>query len=372
MPILEPPSRRRQKILLDVLAYAPADGGFSTSVEAMLEAAQSLNDFDFGVVYHRSNADLVPKGRFIRHAVSFPQQLKFLAPLWITPRIAARYQYSGVHADISVVSASSRVATSMRVHDLHFLMYPESGRQDIMHRTIDAVYRRTFRRSVASATVVSAISECTRRDIRRLMGRNDEIPLLPHAVNPRKYFYSERKWPGKGEPIRLLFVGSIVPRKNLGTLMKALRLISRPWTLDLVGNIWWGAKELTGYSNDTRIHLHGFVPELKLREFYSRAHVVLVPSLYEGFGLPALEAIASGCLALTSSGSAFDEYIPSRCLFSPLGHSELASLVNKLDDEQYSALMKQSRMALEKYSPVAQVAAYRDVFLRLVDAKHKT
>jgi glycosyltransferase involved in cell wall biosynthesis len=136
--------------------------------------------------------------------------------------------------------------------------------------------------------------------------------------------------------------------------------------LDVVGNIWWGAKELEPYADDSRIRVHGFVPRAVLLDFYRTAHALVIPSLYEGFGLPAAEAINSGCLALTSSGSAFDEYIPTGCRFDPQDGARLTRLIEDMGIESCERLWQESFQAVARYTLEAQTDAYQVVFSELV------
>jgi len=118
-------------------------------------------------------------------------------------------------------------------------------------------------------------------------------------------------------------------------------------------------------SVDSRVRFLGFVSDSDLRKLYETSHLLISPSLYEGFGFPAAEAIARGCLAVTSSGSAYDEYVPEECRFDPRNSDDLAAIVNTLDAERYARMLEKSQLSVRRYTRARQIAGYRAVFHRL-------
>lgn len=355
------------RILLDLLPYSPTDGGFTTSIHALLEVARELEEFEFGLVYHHDFHSRFAGLPFRQHPVCFPRKLKFFAPLAVIPPLVWTHGYRAVHGDISLVPYGTGVPTSMRVHDLYYLVSGDRRNGSLLHRAFEQAYRALYVRSIRRASIASAISECTRRDMARLAGRRGVIPLLPHAIAVPPAPPVPRSWPAPGEAVRLLFIGSIVPRKNLRVLLDAMPLLERPWTLDVVGNVWWGAGELERHAGDKRITVHGFAPEAEMVRLLRRAHLLVTPSLYEGFGLPAAEAVSGGCLALAARGSAFDEFVPAAARFDPRSPSELADLVNRMNAEKYGALLAEAFSAIRRFSRENQVQAYRALFRTLVD-----
>jgi glycosyltransferase involved in cell wall biosynthesis len=359
----------RPRILLDLLPYSPSDGGFTTSIHALLRVAAELPEFDFGLAYHRDFQGRFGTLPFRQHPVRFPRKLKFFAPLAIVPALVRRHGYQAVHGDISVATSGAGVPTSMRVHDLYYLVSGEKRQDRLIQGLFEQAYRDVYVRGIRRASIAAAVSECTRRDMVRLVHRRGNIPLLPHAIDLPACPPTARAWPGPGVPVRLLFVGSIVPRKNLRVLLEALPLLRRPWTLDLVGNAWWGTPELAGQLRDPRIAVHGFVSDESLARHLAEAHLLINPSLYEGFGLPAAEAVRDGCLALTASGSAFDEFVPAGARFHPRAPQELADLINGMTAERYRGLFAEAFGNLGRYSRGHQREAYRALFRALVAAE---
>ena len=363
---MTPAPSTRARILLDLLPYSPSDGGFTTSIHALVDVAQELHEFEFGIIYHRDFQERFGDLPFHQHPVRFPRKLKFFAPLVLVPLLVRRHGYRAVHGDISLVPYGAGVPASMRVHDLYYLVSGDSREGALLHRIFEQAYRSLYVRSIRRASIAAAISECTRLDMARLAGRRGTIPLLPHAITQPPTAPAPRGWPREGELLRLLFIGSIVPRKNLRVLLEALPLLGRPWTLDVVGNIWWGARELDAHLGDDRITVHGFVPDTELALLLDKAHLLVNSSLYEGFGLPAAEAVSVGCLALAARGSAFDEFVPEGARFDPRSSAELAGLINRMDEAKYRTLFAEAFSAIRRYSRKNQVLAYRHLFHSLV------
>ena len=109
-------------------------------------------------------------------------------------------------------------------------------------------------------------------------------------------------------PDFLLFVGTLEPRKNLIRLLKAIDLLEEV-TLVIVGQEGWRAKEIKKQAARCRHHLRflGYVPDQDLPALYNAAKLFVYPSLYEGFGLPVIEAMACGCPVVTAKTSSFPE-----------------------------------------------------------------
>lgn len=125
----------------------------------------------------------------------------------------------------------------------------------------------------------------------------------------------------------LLLVGSLKPNKNLDVVARALALNAVPWTVAVAGaadpRIFRGARQPEG-----RLKLLGYVPEEDLGVLYTHADWLLFPSFYEGFGLPALEAMANGCPVIAANAGALPEVCGEAALyFDPRSPEALAALL---------------------------------------------
>jgi glycosyltransferase involved in cell wall biosynthesis len=145
----------------------------------------------------------------------------------------------------------------------------------------------------------------------------------------------------------VLFVGTVEPRKNLTGLVEAMRQLDRPdVTLALVGPDGWGAApDLAGLA--TPVARLGRVPAADLPALYAGAAVVALPSLDEGFGLPVLEAMASGAAVVTSAGTATEEVAGDGArLADPRSPEDLCDAIRAvLDDPEVATSLRRAGSA---------------------------
>lgn len=203
----------------------------------------------------------------------------------------------------------------LTVHDLSFKRVPETAVPKLKWYLEGAVPR-----AVRRADLVLADSEATRRDLIDLFEVSpDRVQTLYSGVE--KFFHPVTDC-ARLEEVRaryrldrpfILSVGTIEPRKNLARLIEAFSRMPRRREVDLVlagGKGWlydeiYRAPEQFGVAEHVRFL--GFVPDADLPVLYSLAALVAYPSLYEGFGLPVLEALACGAAVVTSNNSSLPE-----------------------------------------------------------------
>jgi len=214
-----------------------------------------------------------------------------------------------VHAATPVAIPARRAASILTIHDLHFLRHPERTSAE-MRRDFPGLVRRHA--SAAPAIVVS--SAYTAADVERTLGVPPaRIHLCPPGAPP--WAEAVRRARAAQAPAHILFVGTLEPRKNVGVLLDAYeRLRARaPGAppLILAGGLpptaaRWQERAaqppLAGH-----VRLTGYVSDAERQDLYARAHMLVLPSLDEGFGLPVLEAMASGVPVVVSSGGSLPE-----------------------------------------------------------------
>jgi glycosyltransferase involved in cell wall biosynthesis len=228
------------------------------------------------------------------------------------------------HADLLHVPAMlaplrSSVPLVVTIFDLAIVRFPKKFRR--WHRTFT---RYVLPRLARSVDAIVTASEASKRDLIDLLGvPPDRINVIPcgidggftpvHDDDPRLRDVSRRY---SLPPAYAITVGAIEPRKNLAGLFRAVKLLSerrelRDLQLIHVGPVGWHADDVprtvTSLGLEDRVRFLGYVSIEDLASLYQLARVSVYPSLFEGFGLPVLEAMASGCPVVTSNCSSMPE-----------------------------------------------------------------
>lgn len=217
--------------------------------------------------------------------------------------------------------------------------------------------------------LVIAPSESAKEDIVRFLGvERERIVVIPDGV--------ENRFQPVGDPVRsaamrqkygvpheyILFVGVLEPRKNIPTLLQGFsRLLAEKvgqgLKLVIAGGSGWGltgiGKQVQSLGLQDHVVFPGFIDEEDLPDLYRGAHLFVYPSLYEGFGLPILEAMACGVPVITSNTSSMPEVAGDAALLvDPLNVEALASAMASvlLDKELKEALQRKGRARANHFS----------------------
>ncbi|MCC7355735.1 MAG: glycosyltransferase family 4 protein [Anaerolineae bacterium] len=229
------------------------------------------------------------------------------------------------HAADHLLPRFSRARSVFTLHDLAFRFYPET------HTALNRWFLNVMMpRFLRSADAVIAVSEHTKRDAVRAYEIDEaKVRVIYEGVHPRfrpadpeAMEAVRRKY---GLPDRfILSVGTIEPRKNLDTLLAAYRLLRGQGTahkLVVVGKKGWlyegFFRRLRELGLEGEVIFPGFIPDNDLPAFYSSAELFAFPSLYEGFGLPPLEAMACGAPVVCADSSSLPEVVGDAALLLP-------------------------------------------------------
>jgi glycosyltransferase involved in cell wall biosynthesis len=238
----------------------------------------------------------------------------------------------------------SKRRSLLTIHDLSILLHADTHKADLTRRA-----RRRLPMMVRSAARIITATQCVRREIcEHLHVKADRVMVTPYA--PRSGFQAVPAAQANQTKQRLgiedefiLFVGTVEPRKNLLSLVRAfeqiLRQTARRPQLVVAGAEGWLMDELFAFIKQSsigdRLCLTGYLDDDDLRALYSSCTVFVYPSIYEGFGLPPLEAMACGAPVIASNIATFQETLGSAAqLVDPNDVEALAgSMVEILDDE---------------------------------------
>jgi len=248
-----------------------------------------------------------------------------------------------------------KVRTVLSVHDLALLInsaWGEKRNAFILNLYMPGGIRR--------AHTILTISESTKRDmVRMCRAKEEKIHVIylggykdqVHLVSPEGLAAAKKKY-GIGDKY-FFFVGTIEPRKNIGTLVKAFELLAAKdpeVQLVIAGGIGWNCDNVLAQIKDSpyadRILQVGYVEKQEKLDLYAGAVAYVLPSHYEGFGIPVLEAMSLGGIVITANNSSLPEVGGEAALYVDNENDEVAlsSLMERV--LQMERIERQRRIAL--------------------------
>lgn len=245
------------------------------------------------------------------------------------------------------------------VHDLAYEFYPEYFLPRDLYKL-----RRWTRQSVERATKIIAVSASTKRDLLKLYDvPDDKVTVVANGYDATLFNIKSRishtilKRHQLSTSNYVLYMGTIQPRKNLITLVQAYELMREKGysgKLVLAGKVGWLANDTLEYIKSSKVRrdiiLPGYVTDEERAALYRHAEVFVLPSLYEGFGVGVLEAMASGCPVVASNTSSLPEVVGrAGLLFNPSDHQALANSLNQAIKARHR-LVKAGLLEVKKYS----------------------
>lgn len=280
------------------------------------------------------------------------------------------------HAPSSTCPWTWRAKRVVTIHDLAYFDLPECFSQDIER------WKREVRKIGQKATLVLTVSEYVRGTIIERLGVAPErVRAVYHGVSPvflretlDERFEGTRERFGIRQPY-ILFVSTVQPNKNVVRLLEAFDLLRRSelrgWQLVIAGQPGWLTDPIFAVVQGRRLQgdvvFTGFVEDGVLAGLYRHAEVFVLPSLSEGFGIPAIEAMACGTPVVASKTGALPEIVgDAGVLIDPYSPEDIArGIYQAATDRTLRAGLiarGRSRLSLFRWERTAMetVAAYRD------------
>lgn len=286
--------------------------------------------------------------------------------------------FHGLSHELPVGIENTGVKTVVTIHDLIYLRYPE------YYPAIDRnIYDRKFRHSCRIANRIHAISEQTRNDLIRFFAvPGKKIQVIYQSINPIFYEPSnelirglvQEKYQLKDK--FLLYVGTVEPRKNLVAVLEAmvstgiglpLVVVGKPTSYQLQVQSF-----LEAHQDQLKVIFLTGVSDSELVAIYQMAEVMIYPSLFEGFGLPVAEALASGCPVITSNCSSLPEAGGDAALLvDPRDPNQIGNAIRSVvgDEGLRKSMIEKGKVHAQRFAPEYFAAQLKQLYNSLLNER---
>lgn len=332
-------------------------GRYIINLIANLAEVDDQNSYRLFYHYFRS----VPKSSFYRPAKGNFETRRVRIPGRVLNWSCLRFGFPRIEHFLGEVDIfhftvyspwrTKKAKTVLTLHDLLAFKYPHFWPK---HR--GDFFRECYLKAIPIADAICVVSEATKRDLLEMFRvPESKVKVIYEGVEER-FRKTTRAKPDKLKELNIDFpyilnVGIIEPRKNLVGVVEAFSLLKDskkiPHHLVVVGTKGCFYREVIGQieksNHREQIHLLGYIPDQELPALYAAADVFVLPSFYEGFGLPVLEAMASGTPVVTSNNSSMSEIASGAAhLVDPANSEEIAWGIEKiLFDRDYALMLSE-------------------------------
>ncbi len=338
---------KKKRILLIGDALDDQNAGIHTVIKEVLQDIKELSreEVEFLLIRKKKDPDLSLK-QIVIPGPKIPG-LAFLRVFFIIPLMAIRYNVSAVveFAHFGPFNLPKKIKRVTYIHDLTPILFPQYHVFNgwFLHKLfLPGIIRR--------ADLIMADSHHTAQDIRKLYPDADQKTCINYLGVSDKFRPQKDEGLLQKNGIRqpyFLFVGTIEPRKGIDTLLAAFEIFKEgdqdQHQLVIIGSMGWKMKPITdlleNYKYKDYVIYLGFVDLSHLVVYYSMAKFLIIPSRYEGFGLPIIEAMRCGTRSIVSRNSSLEEIgrLCGSLLFETDNSNQLAKLMQSQDQaiEQY-------------------------------------
>jgi glycosyltransferase involved in cell wall biosynthesis len=359
------------RIAIDARLNAYRQGGIPQYTRQLMTALADVATDDQIISFqHRDQLrPLAIAPNVMRRTALTPPHHRF--EQWMLPLEVLLARADILHCPDFIAPTRRHCRAVVTIHDLAFMHYPE-----ILDASARAYYSQVTT-NAPRADAIIAVSEATRQDIAQFLDIPiEQIDVIHEAAAPLYTQIELREGEARvlnSTPVAagtfMLFVSTLEPRKNLPTLLQALRICldRRPeagYRLVIVGRRGWRDEAIFQTARDLKLADHvlftGGVGQYDLRWLYNACRLYINPSLYEGFGLPLLEAMACGAPCLAAATSSLPEIGGSAAIYvPPLEAEQWADEIMALwDDEERRAEL--GRLGLARAQQFSWTRAARE------------
>jgi len=317
-------------------------GNYSRYVIEILSRFYEENGYLLYAPKNRENSRLkdiqTRKNVFFRFPVSCWKRFSSLWRIYGVKKEMKKDQISVFHGlsnELPIRFNRTGIPSVVTIHDLIFLRYPD------FYPPIDRwIYKLKFRHACRITDKIIAVSECTKRDIISFFGIPEEkIKVVYQGCHSN---FKEILSPDAKEKLRrkyslperfLLYVGTVEDRKNLLLIVKALKYLDKDIHLVAVGKKTRYQtvveKYLMEHHLSARVHFYHSALFEDFPAFYQLAQIFILPSYFEGFGIPVIEALTSGTPVIAAKGSCLEEAGGEHSVYiDPDNETELADKIH--------------------------------------------
>ena len=319
-------------------------GNYSRDTFRILNSFYSENDY----FLYTPKATLNQRLKFLKNQskikIRSPKKIldKVFSAFWRTKNLIKDLKkdnldiYHGLSHELPIGIENTNIKSIVTVHDLIYLRYPN------LFSSIDLkIYDKKFRSACKRANKIIAVSQQTKKDIIDYFSiSEDKIEVVYQGCNEvfKKTRNNKELIKNKFQLFEkyLLYVGSIEERKNLITLLKVLKDLPNK-KLIVIGDGTRYKKKCMNFIHDNnlsnRIKILSGLNLNDMASIYQNAEMLIYPSIFEGFGIPILEALYSKIPVITSKGGCFIEAGgPDSIYINPLSKEDIIKAINKIDN----------------------------------------
>ncbi len=337
------------KIAIDARSTMNIAGIGRLTFELIRHLGKIDNENEYYLFFHRnySKIDEILGSNFKKYIIPFKTGLLFLKLFWheiLIPHHCNKLKVDVFHQPDFISARKGSYKKVVTIHDLSTNIFPKTKPLSVRLYYINYVAK-----TIKKADIIVADSMNTKKDIIKFYGIKENLIKVVYPgvmdyfnVIPDKDILDKTREKYKLPEEFILFVGTIEPRKNLVRLLKAFsQVVSQGYKdiyLVISGYKGWLTKQfftmLDNLKISDKVLLLGYTDEENLPALYNLAKIFVFPSIYEGFGIPPLEAMACGTPVIASNSSSIPEVVgDAAILVDPYNEKILAnSILNLLKD----------------------------------------